>query len=397
MDKEWIDTGKKFIMNTYSSFPIVLEKGEGCYVYDKEGKRYLDFVSGIAVNSLGYSNEDFVNALNEQLKKIHHCSNLYWSEPTITLAKLLVENSAFDKVFFCNSGTESVEAGLKLSRKYGNLKRGEECYEIITMKNSFHGRTFGSITATGQEKYQNGFGPLLPGVKYAPYNDFETLKSMVNKNTCAIVVEAIQGEGGICPAEKEYLKNIRKLCDELDIVLIFDEVQSGIGRTGKLFAYEIYNIEPDIICLAKGLGGGFPIGAMMAVEKIANVFEPGNHASTFGGNPLACTAGITVLNKLLNEGVLQNVEKQGEYLKKKLLSLKEKVSFIKDVRGYGLMQGIEIEETSPSDIINKCIEKGLLLVGAGANVIRFVPPLTIKEKEIDEAVEILGEVLSLVK
>ncbi len=392
MNDKYIKQGKEVIMNTYNSFPIVLEKGEGCYVWDVEGEKYLDFVSGIAVNCLGYNDKDYIKNLTDQARKIQHCSNLYWNLPAIELGKKLVENSCFDKVFFCNSGTESVEAALKLSRKYGMKKHGDHCYEIITMKNSFHGRTFGSITATGQHKYQHGLGPLLPGVKYVAYNDFDELKNTVSDSTCAIVIEPIQGEGGICPADKEFLKKVRMLCDELDIVLVFDEVQSGIGRVGKLFAYQLYDIEPDVICLAKGLGGGFPIGAMMAVEEKANAFEPGDHAATFGGNPLACTAGITVFNKLLGAGLLEHVDKQGEYLKLKLEGLCEKFESIKEVRGHGLMQGIELE-VSTKEIVQKCLEKGLLVVGAGKNVIRFVPPLIIEYKEIDEAINILDEVL----
>lgn len=392
-NKEVFENSKKYIMSTYKSFPIVLDKGEGSYVWDIEGKKYLDFVSGIAVNSLGYNDANFIKSITEQLQKIHHCSNLYLTNPSVELAKTLVENSDFDKVFFCNSGTEAVEAGLKLSRKYGNAKKGEDCYEIITMKNSFHGRTLGAITATGQQKYQEGFGPLLPGVKYAVYNDFETLENMVNKNTCAIVLEVIQGEGGINESKKEYLEKVRKLCDKEDIVLMFDEVQTGIGRTGKLFGYEIHGIKPDIICLAKGLGGGIPIGAMMAIDKVASVFEPGNHASTFGGNPIATTAGINVLNRLINEGLLENVVKQGNYLREKLQELKEKYPLIKDIRGHGLMQGIELE-VEASKLTSKCIENGLLLVGAGTNVVRFVPPLIINSTEIDEAINILDKSLS---
>lgn len=392
MNDKYIELGKEVIMNTYNTFPIVIERGEGCYIWDVEGKKYLDFVSGIAVNCLGYNDKDYIKNLMDQARKIQHCSNLYWNLPAIELGKKLIENSCFDKVFFCNSGTEAVEAALKLSRKYGKKKHGEHCYEIITMKNSFHGRTFGAVTATGQNKYQIGLGPLLPGIKYVNYNDFDALKNTVSDSTCAIVIEPIQGEGGICPAEKEFLQKVRNLCDELDIVLVFDEVQSGIGRVGKLFAYELYNIEPDVICLAKGLGGGFPIGAMMAVEEKANAFKPGDHASTFGGNPLACTAGITVFNKLLDAGLLEYVDKVGEYLKLKLEGLAEKFDCIKEVRGHGLMQGIEIE-ISTKEIILKCMEKGLLLVGAGKNVIRFVPPLNIEYKEIDEAIKILDEVL----
>lgn len=390
---EMLEENKKYIMNTYASFPLALEKGEGAYVWDFEGEKYLDFVSGIAVNCLGYNDSEFVENITEQLKKIQHCSNLYLNKPSIELAKVLVENSDFDKVFFCNSGAESVEAALKLCRKYGNMTKGKEAYEIITMKNSFHGRTLATVTATGQQKYQDGFGPLLPGVKYVPYNDFEALEKTVNENTCGIILEAIQGEGGVNPANKEYLEKVRELCDRLDIVMVFDEVQTGIGRTGKLFGYQIHDVKPDIISLAKGLGGGIPIGAMLSTNKIAKAFEPGNHASTFGGNPIATTAGLTVLNRLLNDGLLENVVTQGEYLTKKLEGLKEKHALILDIRGNGLMKGIELS-VNGSDLVAKCMEKGLLLVGAGEKVIRFVPPLIIGEKEIDEAMNILDKALS---
>ncbi len=392
-NQEMLAENKKYIMDTYASFPIALEKGEGSYVWDCEGKKYLDFVSGIAVNCLGYNDAKFIENITDQLKKIHHCSNLYLTKPSIDLAKLLVENSDFDKVFFCNSGAESVEAALKLCRKYGSTKKGDHAYEIITMKNSFHGRTLGTITATGQEKYQKGFGPLLPGVKYVDYNDFESLKSTVNENTCAVVLEAIQGEGGVNPANKEYLEKVRALCDEKDIVMVFDEVQTGIGRTGKLFGYQVHGVKPDVISLAKGLGGGIPIGAMLAVDRVAEVFEAGNHASTFGGNPIAATAGITVLERLLNGGVLENAAKQGLYLTEQLEGLKAKYPVIIDIRGVGLIQGIELL-IAGSELVGKCIEKGLLLVGAGANVVRFVPPLIITKEEIDQAISILDQVLS---
>lgn len=393
MNNKYIELGNQVIMNTYNTLPMVIEKGEGCYLWDIEGKKYLDFVSGIAVNCLGYNDKDYIKNLTDQARKIQHCSNLYWTLPAIELGEKLVENSCFDKVFFCNSGTEAVEAALKLSRKYGNKIHGEHCYEIITMKNSFHGRTFGSVTATGQDKYQKGFGPLLPGISYVDFNNFDELEKKVSYKTCGIIIEPIQGEGGIRPVDKEFLQKVRKLCDDRDIVLIFDEVQSGIGRVGQLFAYQLYDVKPDVICLAKGLGGGFPIGAMMAVEEKANAFEPGDHASTFGGNPLACTAGITVFNKLLGAGLLEHADKQGEYLKLKLEGLNEKFGCIKDVRGHGLMFGIELE-VSVQGIISKCLDKGLLLIGAGKNVIRFVPPLTIEYKEIDEAIDILYQVLA---
>jgi predicted acetylornithine/succinylornithine family transaminase len=390
--QELINKGQQYVMNTYKYNPIVIDKGEKCYLYDTNGKKYLDFVAGIAVNSLGYSNQAFVKNLCSQLEKFNHCSNLYWNQPQIELAETLIKNSAFDKVFFCNSGAESVEAALKLSRKYGKKAHEKDCYEIITMKNSFHGRTFGAISATGQEKYQKDITPLLPGIVYAEFNNFESIKQVISEKTCAIMIEPIQGEGGIKPADKKFLQDLRALCTEKDIVLVFDEVQCGIGRTGELFAYRHYGIAPDVICLAKGLGNGFPIGAMMAVEKIADAFQPGDHASTFGGNPLAATSAKTVLDQLLNENILSNAKRSGEYLQEQLYKLQEKFSCITDVRGIGLMQGIELDITV-ENIIKNCTENGLLLVGSGANVIRFVPPLIVEKKEIDEAITILTEVL----
>lgn len=390
--KDHIATGKKYVMNTYNQYPVVIEKGDGCYVWDTNGKKYLDFVAGIAVNSLGYGDEEYIQNLTEQLCKINHCSNLYFNLPQIDLAEMLIKNSCFDKVFFCNSGAEAIEAALKLSRKYGKKTHDSNCHEIITMKHSFHGRTLGAVTATGQEKYQKDLAPLLPGIKYAEFNNIDSVKELISDKTCAVLVEPIQGEGGIYPATKEFLTELRKICTEKDILLMFDEVQCGVGRTGKLFAYEIYGITPDVIAIAKGLGGGFPIGAMMAVQKAADAFQPGDHASTFGGNPLACTAGKTVISKLLNKGFLKNAETQGYYLSEKLSNLKDKFEIVKDIRGVGLMQGIEV--TIPaSDIVSKCMEKGLLLIGAGANVVRFVPPLTVTQTEINSAIGILTDAL----
>jgi len=394
--KGYIEKGKKYVMNTYNYYPVVIDRGEGCYVWDTDGKKYLDFVAGIAVNSLGYGNKDYISNLTEQLHKFNHCSNLYYNMPQIELAEMLVNKSCFDNVFFCNSGAEAVEAALKLSRKYGKKAHDENCYEIITMKHSFHGRTFGAVTATGQEKYQKGLEPLLPGIKYAEFNNLDSIKELVSNKTCAILVEPVQGEGGIRPAKKEFLEGLRKLCNEKDIVLIFDEVQCGIGRIGKLFAYEIYDVKPDIVSVAKGLGAGFPIGAMLAVKKVSEAFQPGDHASTFGGNPLACTAGKTVLNHLLNKNLLVNVEINGHYLTSKLIELKQKFDIIKDVRGIGLMQGIELSVPT-AQIVSKCMEKGLLLVGAGANIIRFVPPLIVTQDEIDKAIEILTSALREIK
>jgi len=392
MTNEWIERGTKVIMNTYSQFPIVLEKGNGVYLWDDDGKKYLDFVAGIAVNALGYNDSDYVKEISTQLAKLQHCSNLYWMPPSIELGEILIQNSCFDKIFYCNSGAEAVEAAIKLSKKYGKKVHGENCYEIITMKKSFHGRTMATVTATGQTKYQKGYNPLLPGFSYVEFNNYNELEKAVSENTCAIIIEPIQGEGGIHPAEKPYLEKVRSLCDKNDIVLVFDEVQCGVGRTGELFAYQLFDIKPDVVSLAKGLGGGFPIGAMLATQSKADAFQPGDHASTFGGNPLACTAGKVILKKLLYGGVLENVQEVGAYLKTKLIELQKKYEMIIDVRGQGLMLGIELN-CSVKNIVKECMEKSLLLLGAGENVIRFVPPLIIGKKEIDKGISILNEVL----
>ena len=386
-----VKTGEKVLMHTYSRFPLVFEKGEGVYLYDENGKKYLDFVAGIAVNDLGYNDEGLNKALEEQMHKLYHVSNLYYTKANVEAAKTLVDNSALDRVFFCNSGAEATEAALKLSRLYAYKFRNKET-KIIAMNNSFHGRTFGSITATGQLKYQKGLGPILPDVVHVPFMDFEAIEKEARSGACGIIIEPVQGEGGIRPASKEFLQKVRALCDELDILLIFDEVQCGIGRSGYLFAYEYFDVVPDVVCMAKGLGGGFPIGAILVKEEKAKGFEPGNHASTFGGNALASTASKYVLNKIINENILDNVKEQGSYLKSKLEQLKEKYDFINDVRGIGLMLGMEFE-FPVSDIINKAIDKGLLLLNSGQNIIRFVPPLIILKDEIDEGITILDSIL----
>lgn len=387
-----IKTGSEVLMNTYGRSPVVFDKGEGVYLYDDKGNKYLDFVAGIAVNALGYNDEGLNNALNEQMKKLYHVSNLYYTKPNVEAAKLLVDNSKLDRVFFCNSGAEATEAALKLSRLYAYKFKNKET-KIIAMKNSFHGRTFGSITATGQLKYQKGLGPILPDVTHVDFMDFEALEKEARSGACGIILEPVQGEGGIRPATKEFLQKVRNLCDELDILLIFDEVQCGIGRSGYLFAYEYFDVVPDVVAMAKGLGGGFPIGAILVSEDKAKGFEPGNHASTFGGNALASTASKYVINKILNEGILDNVKEQGKYLKSKLEGLKEKYPFISDVRGVGLMLGMELD-FPVSDIINKALEKGLLLLNSGTNIIRFVPPLIISKEDIDKCIEILDSILS---
>ncbi len=380
------------IMNTYSRFPICFERGEGMYLYDIDGKKYLDFVAGIAVNSLGHANPRLGETIAKQAMTLIHCSNLYYTVPQIKLAEKLVEKTDFDKVFFCNSGAESVESALKLARKYAYMK-GKPGTEIIAMEHSFHGRTYGAVTATGQEKYQKGLGEMLPNITHVPYNDFEALKAAVSEKTCAILMEVMQGEGGIIPANKEYLQNVRKLCDEKDILLMFDEVQTGVGRCGELFAYQVYGVAPDCLSTAKGLAGGVPIGAFMAKESAAKAFNPGDHASTFGGNPLATSCGLVVMNELFEGGLLENVKKNGQYLGETLKNLAKKhEKMVSDVRGMGFMWGMELKgEAAP--IIKKCIDAGLLLVGAGPNVIRFVPPLIASKEDIDEMAKILDKAL----
>jgi acetylornithine/N-succinyldiaminopimelate aminotransferase len=375
----------KYIMNTYKRLPIVIEKGEGVYLFDEEGKKYLDFVAGIAVNCLGYKNKKFINALTSQAELFNHCSNLYYIRQQAELAQILVENTCFDKVFFCNSGAESVESALKLCRKFGNNKK-EGCNQIISMKNSFHGRTLGAVTATGQDKYHKGFQPLLSNILYAEYNNIDSVKELITENTCAILVEPIQGEGGVIPAKPEFLKELREICTQKNILLVFDEVQTGIGRSSKLFAYQYYGVEPDIICMAKGLANGIPIGAMMAKDFAASNFVPGDHASTFGGNPIATACAKVVLDEIIENNLLENVQKVGDYLKEQLIKLKEQNPLIKDVRGIGLMLGVEFS-IPVADIISKCQQNGLLLIGAGPNVIRFVPPLIVSKENIDEAIE----------
>ena len=391
--EQLVKRGNSVVMKTYSRFPIALECGNGMHVWDIEGKKYIDFVAGIAVNSLGYANEALERTIAEQAMKLIHCSNLYYTEPQIELAEQLVAHSDFDKVFFCNSGAESIESALKLARKYAKMK-GKSGNEIITMLHSFHGRTYGAVTATGQDKYHKGLEPLLPDICHVPFNDFEALEKVVTDKTCAILLEPIQGEGGIIPADKQYLQKVRKLCDEKDILLIFDEVQCGVGRTGELFAYQTLGVIPDVATFAKGLAGGVPIGAMMAKDFAAQAFQPGDHASTFGGNSLATAAGVTVMKELFGNGLIENVRKNGAYMTEQLKKLQQKHSCIIDVRGIGFMQGIELNIPT-SDAINKCIEMGLLLVGAGHDVIRFVPALIAEQRHIDEMITILDKALTV--
>ena len=391
-EKEITALADENIMHTYRRFPVVLARGKGQKVWDVNGKEYLDFVAGIAVCNLGHSHPGVIDALKKQLEKLTHVSNLYYTEPQARLAKLLVDNSFADKVFFCNSGAEANEAAIKLARKYAHENLGADKFELITMKDSFHGRTMATITATGQEKFQFGFTPLLEGFTYVPFNDLNALEKAINKKTCGVMVEPIQGEGGVNIPDARYLKEVRSLCDEHKILLIVDEVQTGIGRTGKLFAYEHAGIEPDIMTLAKALGNGFPVGAMLATDKIAESFAPGNHASTFGGNPLAMAAALATLEIMLQEGILDNCRKTGDYFLKELKKLEKMHALINDVRGKGLMLAVTLNMEA-AEIVRECMQKGLLINSTGGKTLRFVPPLIITNKDVDQAVDILNEVM----
>lgn len=380
--------GLAYVMNTYQRQPFALVKGEGCYVFDADGKKYLDVVSGIAVNNIGHCHPQVVAAVQKQVAELIHCSNLYWIEPQVRLAKMICENSCGDKVFFCNSGAEANEAAIKLARKWSYTKYGPDRYEIISALNSFHGRTLTALTATGQTKYHQGFDPLTPGFLYVPYNDLAALKEAISSKTCAVLLEPIQGEGGVHQAELSYIKEVKKLCTENDLLLIFDEVQTGLGRTGKLFAYEHYGIKPDVFTLAKGLGGGVPIGAMVATDQAAQSFKPGDHASTFGGNPLATKAALATFEVIINENLAQAALEKGKYICEKFLQLKKTNPAIVNVRGKGLLLGIELSmEAKP--VQEMCLLKGLLINCVQSNVLRLVPPLNISYVEIDQVIEII--------
>lgn len=391
MQQQWIDYGKQYIANTYNRFPIVAKKGERCWIWDMDGRRYLDFLSGISVCNLGHAHKDVIESLTVQAGKLFHVSNLFYIEPQIKAAKILVEHSFGDKVFFCNSGAEANEAAIKLARRYSWKKYGAERYEIITMENSFHGRTLATLSATGQTKFQEGFAPLPGGFKYVPFNDIESLIKEVSDKTCAVIIELIQAEGGVYLADKGYVEKLRNFTREKDILLIFDEVQTGIGRTGKLFAYEHYNAEPDIMSLAKALGNGFPVGAIIAKDEVMQAFEPGTHASTFGGNPLASSAVIATINTITDENILKNCNDAGMYLYRGLLDLKEKYPFIVDIRGIGLIWGVELS-IDGNPIATEFLKEGVIINCTKGNILRLVPPLIIKNEEIDIFLEIADRI-----
>lgn len=372
---------------------MALVRGEGAWVWDAEGNKYLDFVAGLAVNSLGHCHPKVVEAIREQAGALMHVSNLYWIEPQVRLAKLLAENSVLDRVFFCNSGAEAIEGAIKLARKYARKYMGPDKYEIITMDKSFHGRTLAAIAATAQPKYQKDLDPLPEGFKYVPFNDFAALEQAVSPHTCAVMLEPVQGEGGVNVADYDYLQKVKQLCEDRHLLLIFDEIQCGLGRTGKLFAYEHYGMEPDIMTLAKALAGGFPMGALLAREKVAGCFQPGDHASTFGGNPLAAAAGCAAVSVLADPDFLADTAEKGRYFAEKLSRLQEKYAFISDIRGKGLILGLGIT-VDGKPIVDMCQAEGLLINCVGSNVLRFIPPLVISREDIDIAAELLDKAMS---
>ena len=387
--KEYIDQAEKDLLHTYNRFQIVLDKGEGVHLYDMDGKKYLDFCAGIAVFALGYGNEAYNNALKDQIDKLIHTSNYYYNVPAIEAARKIKKASGMDRVFFTNSGAEANEGAIKAARKYAYLKDGCTDHEIIAMNHSFHGRTYGALSVTGNPHYREAFEPMIGHIRFADLNDFESVASQVTDKTCAIMLEPVQGEGGLIPATEEFLKKVRALCDEKGILLIFDEVQCGMGRTGTMYAWQRYGVKPDIMTTAKALGCGVPIGAFLMTEEVAaSSLVAGDHGTTYGGNPLATAAVSKVFDLFEEQGILENVREVAPYLEEKLDTLAAKYDCIESRRGVGLMQGL-VFNCPVGPVINKALEKGLILINAGANIIRFVPPLVISKQNVDEMMEIL--------
>lgn len=394
--QEIITTAEEHLFHTYNRYQISLDRGEGVHLYDADGKEYVDFGAGIAVFALGYNNKEYNDALKAQIDKLIHTSNYFYNEPAAKAAKAITEVSGMDRVFFTNSGTEAIEGAIKLAKKYAYLKDGSTDHEIIAMQHSFHGRSMGALAVTGNRHYQEAFGPMIPGIKFAQYNNLDSVDELVNDKTCAIIFETVQGEGGIYPAKPEFIKGVRKLCDEKGILLILDEIQCGMGRTGTMFAYEQYGVKPDILTVAKALGCGVPVGAFLAREEVAKALVPGDHGTTYGGNPLACAAAVKVLELFKKQNVLDNVKKVSAYLEKKLDEIVAEYDYVVERRGLGLMQGLEIN-TDVKDlkkVIAACLDNGLILFTAGTNVIRFVPPLVISEADVDEMITKLKKALA---
>lgn len=395
--QEYIDTAEQELLHTYNRFSLVLDHGEGVYLYDTDGKQYLDFAAGIAVCALGYGNKDYNDALKAQVDKLLHTSNLYYNVPTIEAAKKALKASGMDRIFFTNSGTEAIEGAIKAAKKYAFTRDGHAGHEIIAMNHSFHGRSIGALSVTGNAHYQEPFEPLMPGVKFADFNNLESVKAQITDKTCAIIMETVQGEGGIYPAEKEFIEGVRALCDEKDILLILDEIQCGMGRTGEMFAWQNYGVKPDIMTCAKALGCGVPVGAFFMTQKVADKsLAPGDHGTTYGGNPFVGIAVSTVFDLFEKQKILDNVHEVAPYLEQKLDELVAKYDFLTTRRGMGLMQGLVC--TLPvGQVSAKALEQGLIIITAGADVIRMVPPLVIEKKHVDEMIEKLEKALLAVK
>ena len=385
-----ISTAESHLIHTYNRYQIAFDHGQGVHLYDNDGKEYLDFCAGIAVFALGYGNESYNNALKAQIDKVIHTSNYYYTEPMAKAAKLLTEAAGMKKVFFTNSGTEAIEGALKIAKKFGYLKDGRNDHEVIAMEHSFHGRSMGALSVTGNAKYREAFGPLIPGIRFATYNDIDSVKALVNDRTSAIILETVQGEGGIRPAEKAFIEEIRRICDENDLLLILDEIQCGMGRTGTMFAFEQYGVKPDVLTVAKAVGCGIPLGGFLVNDKTEEILVAGDHGSTYGGNPLACAACVNVLEQFKELNLLAHVKEVGDYLYEALEALKKDLPSIVDHRGMGLMQGIELsEDVKAADVVKKAHENGLILITAGSNVIRFIPPLIIEKEHVDRMIDIL--------
>ena len=390
--QDYINGAESALLHTYNRFPLVIDHGDGVYLYDTDGKEYLDFAAGIAVQAFGYNNKEYNDALKAQIDKVMHTSNLYYNVPIMNAAKRVLNASQMNRVFFTNSGTEAIEGAIKAAKKYAYTRDGHAGHEIIAMNHSFHGRSIGALSVTGNKHYQEPFEPLLPGVKFADFNDLEDVKSKITDKTCGIICEVVQGEGGIYPAKKEFLEGLRKLCDEKDILLIFDEVQCGMGRCGSLYAHDLYGVKPDVMALAKALGCGVPVGAFVTNEKASHALVPGDHGTTYGGNPFATAAVCEVFRQFEEKDIVAHVNEVGTYLYEKLEEVKNQFATVKDHRGVGLMQGLEFEGPV-GDLIVTALKKGLVIISAGANIIRFVPPLVIEKKDVDEMIAILTEAM----
>ena len=392
-NKNYIEKAEQFLVHTYNRYPIVLDHGEGVYLYDRNGEKYLDFAAGIAVCSLGYSHEGYKNALKEQAEKLIHVSNLFYTAPTADAAEKLKKASGMDRVFFTNSGTEAIEGALKAARKYAYTKQSGR-FEFVAMNHSFHGRSMGAVSVTGTESYRTPFEPLVSGVRFARYNDLESVKAQITDKTCAIILETLQGEGGIYPAEPIFLEGLRKICDEQDILLIFDEIQCGMGRTGSMFAWQDYEVKPDLMCMAKAIGNGVPVGAFAMTEKVAEYsLKPGDHGTTYGGNPFVCAAVSKVLDIFEEEKIVEHVKEIAPYLEGKLEELVEEFETVKERRGKGLMQGLVLKRPV-GEVISNAQKEGLLVISAGGNVLRMVPPLIIEKEHVDEMIEKLKKALA---